>query len=93
MDINDQIIYQAGEQIIAHLTQQKDRVGQAYSNNSEILEIGFKVRFSYVNSKFKIKSEINFVESRCKDNAVTWYDPKQKQFSEIEPETDPDQFE
>ena len=86
MEIDSNIIMQASEQILRHLTAQKDRIGIAYSNNSEILEIGFKCRFSYVKNKFKIKTEINFVESRCKDNAVTWYDPKQRQFFENEPD-------
>ena len=86
MEITQKIIHQAGEQILAHLQVQKDRIGQAYSNNAEILEVGLKCRFSYIKNKFKITTEINFVESRCKDQAITWYDPKQKQFSDNEPE-------
>ena len=87
MEINQKIIHQAGEQLLAHLQVQKDRIGHAYSNNMEILEVGLKCRFSYVKNKFKIQTGINFVESRCKDEAVTWYDPKQKEFFEDEPES------
>ena len=85
MEIDQEIIKQAGEQLLSHLQVQKDRIGQAYNNNSEILEIGLKCRLSYVKNKFKIQTGINFVESRCKDDAITWYDPKQKQFFDDEP--------
>jgi hypothetical protein len=88
MEISQKIIHQAGEQLLGHLQIQKDRISDAYSNNSEILGIGMKCRFSYVKNKFKIQTEINFVESRCKDQAVTWYDPKQKQFFDNEPADD-----
>lgn len=88
MEIDQKIIHQAGEQLLGHLQIQKDRISQAYSNNSEILEVNMKVRFSYVKNKFKIKTEINFVESRCKDDSITWYDPTQMQFFENEPEGD-----
>ena len=88
MEIDQKIIHQAGEQLLAHLQVQKDRIGEAYSNNSEILDVGLKCRFSYVKNKFKIQTEINFVESRCKDQAITWFDPKQKQFFDNEPESD-----
>jgi hypothetical protein len=86
MEIDKKIIKQASDQLKGHLEQQRDRINGAYSNNAEILEIGLKARFSYVKNKFKIKTEINFVESRLKDTATTWYDPKQKQFSFDEPE-------
>ena len=86
MQINKKIIKQASDQIKGHLEQQEDRINGAYANNSEILEIGLKARFSYVKNKFKIKTEINFVESRLKDTSTTWYDPKQKQFSDLKPE-------
>ena len=86
MEIDQVIIKQAAEQIKGHLEQQKDRINGAYTNNSEILEIGLKARFSYVKNKFKVKTEINFIESRLKDTATTWYDPQQKQFSFEEPE-------
>ena len=85
MEINETIIKQASDQIKGHLEQQKERINGAYTNNLEILEIGLKARFSYVKNKFKIKTEINFVESRLKDTATTWYDPKQKEFSFDEP--------
>ncbi len=85
MEIDKKIIKQASDQLKGHLEQQRDRINGAYTNNSEILEIGFKCRLSYVKNKFKIKTEINFVESRLKDTAITWYDPKQKQFSDLEP--------
>ena len=86
MEIDQVIIKQAADQIKAHLEQQQDRIQGAYNNNSEILEIGLKVRLSYVKNKFKISTEINFVESRLKDKSVTWYNPKQQQFSFDEPE-------
>ena len=86
MEINNLIIDQASEQLKSHLKTQRDRIERAYANNAEILEIGLKVRLSFVKNKFKIQTGINFVESRCKDDAVTWYDPKQKQFFEDEPD-------
>ena len=70
MEIDSNIIMQASEQILRHLTAQKDRIGIAYSNNSEILEIGFKCRFSYVKNKFKIKTEI-ILEGGRKFHAIS----------------------
>ena len=88
MDIDKKIVVQASEQILAHLMAQMERIGLAYSNNSEILEIGLKCRFSFIKNKFKIQTDINFVESRCKDTAVSWYDPEQRQFFEDDPKAD-----
>ena len=85
MDIDKKIRKQAADQLKGHIDQQADRIQTAYANNSEILEIGLKCRFSYVKNKFKIKTEINFVESRLKDTSTTWYDPKQKEFTFDEP--------
>jgi hypothetical protein len=86
MEIDEKIIVQATEQILAHLQAQRDRIGLAFTNNSEILDIGLKCRFSYARNKFKIQTDIKFIESLCKDQAVTWYDPEQMSFSDIEPE-------
>ena len=88
MEIDKKIIVQAGEQLLGHLLIQRERIEKAYMSNSEILEIGLKCRFSYVKNKFKIQTGINFVESRCKDDSVTWYDPKQMLFFEDEPDSD-----
>ena len=85
MDIDKKIIKQASDQLKGHLEQQRDRIQGAYSNNSEILEITFKVRFSYVKNKFKIRTIISFVESMLKDTSITWFDPKQKEFTFDEP--------
>ena len=85
MEIDKKIIKQASDQLKGHLEIHRDRIDAAYSNNAEILEIGFKCRFSYVKGKFKILTKIDLVESRLKDTSTTWYDPKQKQFSFDEP--------
>ena len=79
MEITENLINTSVNQISELLKQHLPEINQGFEANDEIIEIPVKVRYSFVDGKLKIASNINFVKNRCKDDAVQWYDPEQKQ--------------
>ncbi len=79
MEITNTILERAADQVKQLLTSHRLSINEAYDAGDEILEIGIKVRLTWVDSKLKIATTSNFVKSRCKDQAVAWFDPDQKQ--------------
>ena len=79
MEITQDILSRAAQQVADHLTGHKDSINLAFDNGEEVIEIPLKIRLSFVEGKLKIKTSINFVKDRLKDESVAWYDPDQKQ--------------
>ena len=78
MEITEQFLETAVNQVSVLLKVHLVEINQGFVDNDEIIDIPIKVRFSFVDGKLKIASNINFVKQRCKDDAVIWYDPVQK---------------
>ena len=79
MDLDGQILQEAGNMITNHLNDYKHSIEKAFNENDEILEVGLKARFSYVDGKFKIQTGIQFISEKIKDGNIRYYDPQQKQ--------------
>lgn len=84
MKITKEILNRSAQQVKEMLETHKDSISEAFSEGDEILEIAFKVRYSFVDGKLKLACSTNFVKSRLKDNMVAWYDPDQKQLFDDE---------
>ena len=78
MEITKEILSRSAQQVHDILIGHKDSINLAFEAGEEILEIPVKIRYSFIDSKLKIFTSVNFVKSRVKDNTVAWYDPKQK---------------
>lgn len=86
MEISSEILNQANDMVGNQLSQYRDTIGRAFSENDEILEITSKIRLSFAKGKFKIQTKLAFVESKIKDDQTVWYDPDQMQLFTEEPE-------
>lgn len=80
MEITTEIIKKTAEMLENQLNDYREAISEAYSQNSEQLEIALKVRFTFKKDKFKIQTDINFVTDRIKDKSILWYDPNQAEF-------------
>lgn len=81
-EIRDSAIDMAADLLVKHAGE----IQEAFNDNQQMLDVGLKIRFTSANEKFKIKTEINFVADRIKDNTVKWWDPRQRQLFDEEPE-------
>jgi hypothetical protein len=91
MEITQEIIDKSVDMIRGHLETYGAEIGEAFSENDEILDIGLKVRYSFNKGKFKIQTDINFVSDRIKDKSILWYDPDQREFNfNLDGNRDPD---
>ena len=78
MEITKEILDRSAQQVKDLLLNHHNSISSAFEAGGEIVEIPFKVRYSYVDGKLKLAVKTNFVKDRVKDEAIAWYDPKQK---------------
>jgi hypothetical protein len=82
MKIGKDILSRSAQQVKEMLEVHEKAIDGAFDSGDEILEINFKIRYSFVDGKLKMACSTNFVTDRVKDQAIAWYDPEQKQLFE-----------